>query len=147
MNLVPPPFYYFPYNFDSCPTQNKEKHHFVFKRRLYIPDGPLEHEELACKDVNDAAHRLAYIDAAYNVVNGFFPISREQAAWLAALQVQSAFGDHDAKEHDFEFIEPHLRSIMPPNVLDKEDKSWFVLNCFFFTGYKSSCLLPETASL
>ena len=70
-----------------------ENHVLVFRRRIYVPESPLEAEVKSAKSAS-GAHLLAYWEASFHARTMMYRyISMEQVYMLAAMQLQARYGD------------------------------------------------------
>ena len=91
--------------------------HLVFKRVMYLPWSPLYREIEDAQSVDDAAHRLEFIEAQHHTLFGRYPLTKVQAVELAGLLTQGMLGDHD--EHSYPekgCLAPIMQKILPPYV-------------------------------
>ncbi|KAI8811177.1 FERM central domain-containing protein [Cladochytrium replicatum] len=74
-------------------THPTNRHWFVFRREALFS------KTLERKVTEENAIKLFYGEAKHNVTSGRYPCTEEDVVTLAALQLQSATGDHDSSKH------------------------------------------------
>eukprot|EP01138_Halocafeteria_seosinensis_P004744 gb/GECG01004851.1/.p1 GENE.gb/GECG01004851.1/~~gb/GECG01004851.1/.p1 ORF type:complete len:959 (+),score=151.97 gb/GECG01004851.1/:1-2877(+) len=82
---------------------------------LLVP--PVEEEERSATHHQDAAHKLAYIDAVYNFIIGHMAIDVENAITLASLHAISYFGPYEEGQHTRHKVHAELRFLVPPTAI------------------------------
>jgi len=89
-----------------------EPYRMVFKAELVLKTSDknlIEDEE---------ALNLMYMQAVFDVVNEKYPAEAKDCPSLAALHLQSSFGDYNAAVHTIEWLSERLPELMPPTVLN-----------------------------
>lgn len=78
-------------------------------------------EELNAQHFLAAAPSITlHLQAVYNVVCGFYPVTVDEAISLAALQVQTKFGTHNSEVHKSGFLLPALRGLIPASLQSRK---------------------------
>eukprot|EP01137_Pigoraptor_chileana_P003017 Opistho-2@42620 len=60
---------------------------------------------------------LLYEEARYNVLEGNYPCTNEDAYYLAAIILQLQNGEYNPHIHTFQFLEERLLFVLPPHML------------------------------
>ncbi len=74
------------------------------RRTLYLPKSPTDGEELMATNTQDGPHYMAFIDAVYNFLHGFYRFSLTDIAILGAMLLASNRGGFDKKRDTPEAI-------------------------------------------
>lgn len=76
-----------------------------------------EKEELACTDVTDSQHRLAFLDSVYHYLRGDYRVPVPSAVRMAALLLQGARGDWTPGRDSADALVAIVDSVLPPYAL------------------------------
>lgn len=108
--------------------ENSGELELVLKRRTYLPWSPLSQEVRESTDVEQGAHRLAFIEAQYRFLGSHYPVTLGQAIELGAILASTA---HD--EPPYEFILQNIDSFVPEAILysSSDDQKKLLANRVF----------------
>jgi hypothetical protein len=93
-----------------------EPYRLVFKAELVLKTSDknlIEDEE---------ALNLMYMQSVFDVVNEKYPAEAKDCPSLAALHLQSSFGDYNASVHTIDWLSERLPELMPPTILNQGKK-------------------------
>eukprot|EP01123_Difflugia_compressa_P001391 TRINITY_DN115_c0_g2_i1.p1 TRINITY_DN115_c0_g2~~TRINITY_DN115_c0_g2_i1.p1 ORF type:complete len:1556 (-),score=395.56 TRINITY_DN115_c0_g2_i1:1402-6069(-) len=83
-----------------------EEEELVFAKRLFFSDDNID------KDDPFSLH-LLYVESLKSIIDGKYPITRNDAKDFAAIQMQIVYGDHDPNKHKVGFIDPNIFLPLP----------------------------------
>eukprot|EP01124_Arcella_intermedia_P012007 TRINITY_DN1832_c0_g1_i1.p1 TRINITY_DN1832_c0_g1~~TRINITY_DN1832_c0_g1_i1.p1 ORF type:complete len:2470 (-),score=665.52 TRINITY_DN1832_c0_g1_i1:45-7454(-) len=78
-----------------------EEEELVYAKRLFFSDDNID------KDDPFSLH-LLYVESLKAIIDGKYPVTRNDAKDFAAIQMQITYGDHDPSKHKPGFLDPNL---------------------------------------
>eukprot|EP00479_Gromia_sphaerica_P000054 TRINITY_DN1003_c0_g1_i5.p1 TRINITY_DN1003_c0_g1~~TRINITY_DN1003_c0_g1_i5.p1 ORF type:complete len:429 (+),score=98.53 TRINITY_DN1003_c0_g1_i5:1511-2797(+) len=101
----------------ELPKEQRKTYRLVFKIRLFHRD---EEEEVK----SDQARRLYFVQAANDVVQGYYPIEEKDSLELAALQLQANFGVNEESFYQPGLILDKIQKYVPKKYRTKREHSY-----------------------
>jgi len=97
----------------------------IFKKKIFLRDEDDQDNKDLDPQTYDTVRHCLYIQAVYNVIEGEYPCSMEEATKLAALQTQRTHCDHNPTVHVAGYFGANLASFVPkPLFANKSPAQW-----------------------